>query len=303
MNTSPITSDSLRKSVVAVPPLARDAGLQLNRDENMKIVRHLETGGVRILLYGGNANLYHVQPSEYPRLLEMLAEIAGDETQIIPSVGPAFGTTMDQAAVLRDFPFPTAMILPQRDMTTSSGVATGVRKFAEKLGRPVVLYIKHEGFIDVTDVERLVNDRLVSVIKYAIVRDDAAQDRYLRELTGRVDPQMILSGMGEQPAIVHMRDFRLVGFTSGVVCVAPKLSQQMLDACVGGDFKRADDLRWVMRPLEDLRNEIHPVRVLHAAVKLAGIAETGPALPLLSDLEEEHHAAVEKAAKELLARN
>ena len=37
-------------------------------------------------------------------------------------------------------------------------------------------------------------------------------------------------------------------------------------------------------PLEDLRNKIHPIRVLHHAVAAAGIAETGPMQPMLSDL-------------------
>jgi hypothetical protein len=35
-----------------------------------------------------------------------------------------------------------------------------------------------------------------------------------------------------------------------------------------------------------MRNEINPIRVLHDAVRLAGIADTGPLLPLVSPLEE-----------------
>ena len=148
MITDAITPEILSSSVISVPPLARNADYTLNAAENVKLIRHLEGGGVSTLLYGGNAILYHVAMSEYAELLALLAESAAEESLVIPSVGPAYGTMMDQAAILRDFAFPTAMILPQRDLITSKGVGTAVRKFVEAVERQAVLYIKHDGFID-----------------------------------------------------------------------------------------------------------------------------------------------------------
>jgi dihydrodipicolinate synthase/N-acetylneuraminate lyase len=141
---------------------------------------------------------------------------------------------------------------------------------------------------------------LISWIKYAVVRDDPAVDDYLTELTEHVDPARIVSGIGEQPAAVHLRGFGLGGFTSGCVCVAPRLSMQFLRAVQAGDVAGAESIRAVFRPLEDLRNRISPIRVLHAAVALAGIADTGPILPLLSPLDESDCAEVARAARELL---
>ncbi|MCA9077155.1 MAG: dihydrodipicolinate synthase family protein [Planctomycetaceae bacterium] len=302
MNTSPITPATLSSSVIAVPPLARNGDLTLNRAENEKLIRHLESGGVTTLLYGGNAVLYHVALSEYAELLTLLSEAAGADTLMIPSVGPAYGTMMDQAAFLRDFDFPTAMILPQRDQCTFSGIATGVRRFVDSFGRPAVLYIKHDGLIDVRTVRSLMQDGLISWIKYAIVREDTSDDGYLRELVDTVGPDLIVSGIGEQPARTHMQQFGLSGFTSGCVCVAPKLSMEMLHAIKAGDNDSAEQIRRTFEPLEDLRNSINPVRVLHSAVALAGIADTGPILPLLSDLNEQDRERVKKAACELLAQ-
>ena len=37
-----------------------------------------------------------------------------------------------------------------------------------------------------------------------------------------VDRSLVVSGMGELPAIIHLRDFGLAGFTSGCVCIAPR---------------------------------------------------------------------------------
>ncbi len=300
MQTSPITSQRLAASVVAVPPLARSADLTIDAQENRKIVRHLEAGGVSTLLYGGNAVLYHVALAEYAALLELLADIASQQTLVIPSVGPAFGLMMDQAAILRDFAFPTAMILPQREISTSDGIAAGTRRFAERFGKPVVLYIKHDGYVAVDAVRRLMDDGLISWIKYAVVRENPAEDDYLRSLLDAVDPASVVSGIGEQPAVVHLRDFSLGGFTSGCVCVAPRLSMQMLRALQSGDLARAEQIRSGFRPLEDLRNRINPIRVLHAAVALAGIADTGPMLPLLSEIDGRDRPEVERAARTLL---
>ncbi len=302
MNTSPITPEALSSSVIAVPPLARNADLSLNREENVKLIRHLEAGGVTTLLYGGNAVLYHVALSEYAELLALLSEAAGDDTLMIPSVGPAYGTMMDQAAILRDFDFPTAMILPQRDQCTPTGIATGVRHFVEAYGRPAVLYIKHDGFIDVATVKSLMKDGLLSWIKYAIVREDTSDDAYLRELVDAFGPERIVSGIGEQPARVHMQEFELAGFTAGCVCVAPRLSMDLLHALKSGDNETAEQIRRTFEPLEDLRNSINAVRVLHAAVTLAGVADMGPMLPLLSDLDACDYQRVKQAASELLAQ-
>ena len=301
MNTAEITAETLASSVISVPPLARNEDGSLNPDDNRKIIRHLEAGGVSTLLYGGNAILYHVAPSEYATMLQMLAESAGEKSLVIPSVGPGFGTMMDQAAILREFDFPTAMILPTRDVVTSDGVVAAVRRFVEATGKPAVLYIKHEGYIDVDAVRPLMNDGLLSWIKYAIVRDDTSQDDYLRALVDSVGPDRIVSGIGEQPAIIHLRDFGLTGFTSGCVCVAPKLSMDMLAAIKSGDFETAEQIRSTFSPLEDLRNEINPIRVLHTALAQAGIAETGPLIPLLSEVSDDDARRIRTAANELLA--
>ena len=303
MNTNAITPGMLASSVIAVPPLARDAELKICAKENAKIIRHLEDGGIRTLLYGGNAVFYHIALAEYADTLAMLRDKAGAETTVIPSIGPAFGMSMDQAAVLRDFDFPTVMVLPARDIATPEGVATGIRKFAETYGKPIVLYIKFEGYLEPSHARVLMDDGVVNWIKYAIVRDDPAQDDYLRQLVDCVDPQRIVSGIGEQPAIVHLRDFGVQGFTSGCVCVAPSLSMKMLAALKAGDYETAETIRQTFESLENLRNAINPIRVLHIAVAETGIADTGPILPLLNDVSENERANITDAAKTLLVHN
>jgi dihydrodipicolinate synthase/N-acetylneuraminate lyase len=293
----------LTRSVLAVPPLARSADFSLNEHENRKLIRHIESGGIRTLLYGGNANFYHIPLAEYDRVLSFLAEAAGADTLVIPSAGPAYGTMMDQASALRRHRFPTVMVLPQVGITTSEGVAAGIAKVVQAAGIPALLYVKHDGYIEPPEVKRLADENLLSGIKYATVRADPRQDEYLRRLVDVVDRRLIISGIGEQPAVIHLRDFGLGGFTSGCVCVAPKLSAAMLRAMRASDWVEAERIRAIFKPLEDLRNAINPIRVLHEAVRLAGIADTGPLLPLLTNVPQADHPKIREAAGRLLEAN
>ncbi|HEY0983023.1 MULTISPECIES: dihydrodipicolinate synthase family protein [unclassified Schlesneria] len=303
MDTRRMTPASLANSVIAVPPLARDSNLELNVAENVRQIRHLEAGGVRTLLYGGNAALAHVSLREYPSLLKMLTESAGSDITVIPSVGPTFGMMMDQAAILREFSFPTAMLLPSRDGTTPAGIASGMKRFVDRIERPAVLYLKHEEMVDVGTVVQMFKDGLISWIKYAIVRKDTLNDPFLSGLIDAIGPTLIVSGMGEQPAAVHLRHFHLAGFTSGCVCIAPRLSTNMLRALQARDDETAERIRQQFVPLESLRDSINPVRVLHDAVSLCGVSQTGPITPFLSPTKESDQAAIKGAAEELLRLN
>jgi len=303
MKTTPVTRDDLTRSVIAVPPLCRNADerYSLNADENRKLIQHLEGGGISTLLYGGNANLYHIAVSEYEELLELLAASVAEDTWVIPSVGPMFGTIMDQAAILKRHAFPTAMILPTLFPATASGVQVAVREFVSRSGIPAVLYIKDENYITPEAAAELVDEGIISWIKYAIVQENPSVDGYLKRLLELVDPGIIVSGIGEQPTVAHLKEFGVAGFTSGCVCVAPSKSMDVLRALQADDIGAAEELRARFAPLEDLRNAHGPIPVLHHAVALAGIADTGPHLPLMSSLADELQALIGPVARELLA--
>jgi dihydrodipicolinate synthase/N-acetylneuraminate lyase len=302
MKTTPITPADLARSVLSVPPLARRADLTVDPAQNARLIDHLRAGGVRTFMYGGNANLYNMGVSELRTLVEMLLALAHDDDWFVPSVGSDYGKAHDQLLMLRDYPFPTAMVLPNRFPATPAGVATGLRKLADAYGKPVIAYVKDDGYVDAGDLGRLAADGAICAIKYAVVRQDPANDSYLDGILGHVDRNLVISGIGERPAITHLTRFGLKAFTSGSVCVAPGLSMALLGAIERGDLKEAERLRALFIPLEDLRDQYSPLRVLHEAVRLAGIADTGPMLPLLSNIDDAKVlGAIETAANRLLA--
>ncbi|SMG51853.1 dihydrodipicolinate synthase family protein [Paraburkholderia susongensis] len=312
MNESPLHDGEFAASVMAVPPLARRADYALDPGQNLALIRHIEGGGVRTLLYGGNANLYHTAVSEYRELLDLLADAASPATRVIPAIGPDYGKMLDQARILAQTRYRTAMVLPLGGFTTSAGVEAGLARIADTAGMPLTVYLKSENYVDVDALARLIERGTLIAVKYAIVRDDPAHDPYLRRLLQSVPAAKVVSGMGERPALVHLREFGLAAWTTGSGCIAPRMVMALLHAArssrsngqSNGQSNGSDTAQRLydaFLPLETLRDEISLIRVLHDAVTFSGIARMGPLLPLLSPTPAEHHAKIAQAAQTLLA--
>jgi 4-hydroxy-tetrahydrodipicolinate synthase len=304
LKTSPVTSADLRASVIAVPPMPRHAGGAINPEANGRLLGHLRAGRVTTFMYGGNANFYNLGVAELGRVLDALTPLLADGDWLIPSVGADFGKAAEQIELLRERAFPTAMALPLRFPASPAGVARGLGKLASRYGRPVIAYVKDEGYIDNADLAALVKEGSVCAVKYAIVRADPRQDPVLADLVQRMGPDLIISGIGERPVIDHFRGFGLRAFTSGSTCVAPALSNRIREALHAGDDATARATRELFMPLEDARDAHSPIRILHAAVELAGIAATGPIGEFLSVIDDRKVLGqLGPIALDLLARN
>lgn len=305
MRTTPLTTADLC-GVFPVPPICRnnDDKRTINYAETDKIVKHIAGGGIRNFLYGGNAFLYHLTLKEFEGMLEWMTD-APDDHLMIPSAGPSFGRAMDQAPLLRNYKFPCVMLLPCGDPRDAAGLERGYREFAEASGTPLIVYLKEENnfgndkMAGLDAVARLVNDGVCIGIKYAVVREDPSVDSYLDALLERVDKAYVLSGIGERPAIAHMRDFKLPGFTTGSGCIAPGLTRALFEANVAGDWAGAESIRQHFIALEDMRDAWGPARVLHAASELAGIAVAGPIAPYITGLNAGQLEQLRPVATEL----
>jgi 4-hydroxy-tetrahydrodipicolinate synthase len=303
-----MTLDSLQ-GVFSVPPLARAAGSSraIDFEQNSRIVRYIADGGITRFIYGGNAFLYHLTLGEYEQLLEWQASIQRDGLWLIPSAGPSYGRLMDQAKLLRRFAVPCVMTLPCGDPRDAAGLERGLREFAEAANVSLMIYLKEEtnmgadlmAGLDV--VARLVDEHICTAIKYAVVRKQPEKDDYLDELVKRVERRKVISGIGERPAVIHLRQWGLPGFTTGSGCLAPSLSAAIFSACRTGDYGEAERIRARFLGVEDLRDGWGPARVLHHALELAGIAHTGSIPPFVSELSDEQKHRVRPVVQELLA--
>ena len=303
MKTDAVTAADLSRSVIAVPPLARARNGAVSIAENKKIVDWLASGGVTTLMYGGNANFYNLGLLEFPLVLELLSDIAPAKSWVIPSIGADFGKALDQVAILRTFDFPTAMALPMASATRPAGIATGLRRLADAYRKPLIAYVRAENYIPPRDLAQLIADGAVCALKYAVERHDPKEDRYLSAIVEAAGPELIVSGIGERPAIVHLTRFGLAAFTSGSVSIAPHLSAAILAALKRRDVAVAEALRAKFLPFEDQRDANSPIVVLHDGVRFAGIADTGPLQPFLANLGADVAPAVQAAARALFDEN
>ncbi|HUK11005.1 MAG TPA: dihydrodipicolinate synthase family protein [Stellaceae bacterium] len=304
MKTTPAVKADFERSVLAVPPIARNADFSLNEAANRALIRYLEAGGIKTLMYGGNANFYHLGLSDLEEAARQLIELAESDTWVIPSIGPEFGKALDQARLLAPMQFPTVMVLPASFPLTQAGVPIGLSKIAERFGRPVIAYVKTENYARPADLAALIRDGYVCAIKYGVVRANPTEDAYLSEILEHVERDRVVSGIGERPAPAHLLKFGLVSFTSGAVCIAPRLSLALLAALKAGDQERALALQTAFLPVEDLRDRYSPIRTLHTAVTLSGIADMGPMQPMLTEITDAAaRREIEHAARALRAED
>jgi dihydrodipicolinate synthase/N-acetylneuraminate lyase len=177
---------------------------------------------------------------------------------------------------------------------------TGARRAADRLGFGVVLYVRRDQYVKPDSLAKLVSEGTVSFVKYAVERGDPAADPYLDAIVAAIGTQYVASGMGETPIADHIGRRRLSTFTSGAVCLAPATATRILMLLRKQKIEAARELAEPLLAFERLRAELGGIQVLHDAISIAGIAEMGPLLPMVSNTKAQHRSRMETAAQELL---
>ncbi len=280
-----IDTKELAASVVAVPPLALHEDGTVNVAANLAVGTHIRKGGVRYILYGGNANLYHYTLERYAEAMETIETVAAQlDVEVITSIGPDFGKAMDQIALIEKTALKNVMVLPTAMPFDSHGVGVGVRRLADRLGRGLILYIRRENYIHPVTLERLLKDEAIRFVKYAVERADPADDPYLDSLLAVAGPDLITSGMGEEPTLNHVGERKLATFTSGAVCIAPAASQRLLRALKAERYAEARELIAPFIAFERVRARRGTLQALHEAVS-QHILDMGPLTPMVSNVK------------------
>ena len=234
-------------------------------------------------MYGGVANLFNAALSECGAILDLIESIAPEDAWVVPAIGADFGKAKDQIEILRDRDFPTAILLPFTPVQ-SRGVATGLRRLSDRFGRPMMVFYKSADYLAAADAAALLSDGVLCCVEYGIAPDERGQFPYLAQLLDDVGgAERIIDGAGEK-WITATAPFGLRGFTSGSGLIAPHLSMAILDAVKCGDAAKTATLCAHFGPFEDLRALHSPIPVVHEAVRLAGIADTGPLGPFFEPI-------------------
>ncbi|GAA3067453.1 dihydrodipicolinate synthase family protein [Rhizobium viscosum] len=286
-------------SVVAVPPIALNADYSVNTGANEAIIKHIEAGGVNILLYGGNANLYHFGLDDYRAAMEAIKASAAPTTHLITSVGNDFGKAMAQVPIVRDLGFRNVMVLPTNFPADPAGVAHGVRKLAAAFGSGLILYLKRENYVEPDELAKLIAEKAVRFVKYAVEKPDAADDPYLDAVLSAIGAEHVASGMGETPIHDHLAKRKLTTYTSGAVCIAPAAASELLALYKADRAAEAFELSMPFLHFEKVRLTLGGLQVLHDGLRLSGVADTGPLMPMVSNLPADRLAPVREAVEAL----
>ncbi len=300
MTDTLLTPADFSRTVVAVPPIALTPGLRVAAGPNVAVARHILAGGVDILLYGGNANLYHFGLSAYAEALAMMEALPAG-ARVIASIGPDFGKMLDQAPLLERSRIRNVMLLPVAFPADSHGTADGIRRIADRLGFGVIVYLKRENYVRPEVLAKLVAEGAVRFIKYAVERPDPADDPYLDAVVAAVGSRLVASGMGETPIADHFGRRRLTTWTSGAVCIAPAAAMALRTALASGDGARADALIRPFLDFERVRAQLGGIQTLHSGITLGGIADMGPMMPMVSVVKERNRPEVERVVRALQA--
>lgn len=294
-----LTQTDYASSVVAVPPIALNADYSVNDGANEAIIKHIEAGGVNILLYGGNANLYHFGLDDYRAAMRAIKAAAAPTTHLITSIGPDFGKAMAQAPLARELGFRNVMVLPTNFPADPAGVANGVRRLADAFGSGLILYLKRENYADPDELAKLIAEKAVRFVKYAVEKPDASKDAYLDAVLSAIGAEHLASGMGETPIHDHLGQRKLTTYTSGAVCVAPFAASELLTLYNTGRAAEALELSQPFLKFEKVRMDLGGLQVLHDGLRLSGIADTGPLMPMVSNLPADRLQPVKTAVDAL----
>lgn len=298
MSNAMLTAADFTTSVVAVPPIALTPSFDVAVEPNAELVRHILAGGVDILLYGGNANLYHFSLAAYDDALAMMETVAG-KARVITSIGPDFGKMLDQAPLIERSQIRDIMLLPTAFPSDSHGVTDGIRRIVSRLGFGIIVYLKRDNYVRPEVLEKLVADGTVRFVKYAVEREDPADDAYLDAVLSAVGPEHVASGMGETPIADHVGRRGVATYTSGAVCIAPAAATALLATLRAGNLEKAAVLAKPFLEFEQVRSSLGGLQVLHSGVTASGIADMGPMMPMVSVVKERNMTEVRRVVEEL----
>jgi 4-hydroxy-tetrahydrodipicolinate synthase len=303
MRTTSVTPSRLSSSIIALPAIARRVDGRIDLEESRKIVDWLVSAGVTAFMYGGIGGLFNARLSEYGQILDLLEAVAPKDAWMVPSIGGDYGKATDQVALLRERDFPTAILLPFSPVQPS-GVATGIRKLADAYGKPLMVFFKSPDYLRPADIAALLKDGALCGVEYGIAPDANGRSPHLETLLGLLgSADQLIDGAGEV-AIVRNSKFGIKGYTSGSGLLAPHLSMALLHAVQRGDRSAIETLSRPFEAFEAVRATYSAIPVVHAALSLAGIAETGPMEPFFeSTFDQAATEHITRVAKELMHAN
>jgi 4-hydroxy-tetrahydrodipicolinate synthase len=239
-------------TVVSIPVTPFTSDGDVDWDGHAALIRRLVEHGVEVVTPNGNTGeFYTLSEPEKRRAVESAVDAVEGRAEIIAGVGLDVACAVDAAK-------------------HAAGIGAG----ALMIHQPVHPYRSAEGWIE---YHRVIADAVPDLGVILYVRDERLTGEHIATLAGHcpnvigvkyavsdpvrfasvardagLDTFAWIAGLAELSAPGYWA-VGAVGFTSGLVNVAPRLSAALLEALRGGDFAKAMLLWETAREFEELR--------------------------------------------------
>jgi dihydrodipicolinate synthase/N-acetylneuraminate lyase len=289
----------LADSVIAEPPMAWSADRTLNLKVNLALAEHMRAGGVRTVLYGGNANLSAFTLGQFEQAVELMGIVA-QNSRVIAAIGPELGRMLDQAGAVERSGLRNVLLLPVHHPADTHGTGDGVREIASRLGFGVIVDLCRENYLRPVTLAKLRDEGAVRLVRYSVRRDNPEDDSYLDRVIEVMGREQVFSGLGEAAALDHVGKRAMLTYASGAATIAPAAAMRLHASLRRGDLATA---RQLIRPFVEfarLGDMLGPIQVVHDGADMLGLGAMGPPLPMLSRVKTKFRDDLEAAVTALL---
>lgn len=290
--------EHLQDVLFTTPTPFSDDGTEILHDEIGRIVRAVVDAGGRSFIPCGNTGEFHsLTREEREAVVETTIDAVGDEGAVIAGVGGSTKDTIGQIAAYEELGVDGVMVHDlDHTYRHQQGIIEYYRKLATSTDVGIVLY-KRSNDITLEVLTQLAPVENVVGLKYA-VNDVKAFSKAAAQLS---DDLVFCTGNAERFA----PSFSLEGskgFTTGIGSFVPETTLALHRALERENWERALEIRDLLRPLEDIREETgtentigvaNNVPVVKYGLELAGL-HGGPVREPIVELSEEDKERVER---------
>lgn len=275
-----------------------DNGKDILHEEIVRIVHALVEAGGRSFIPCGNTGEFHsLTLRERKAVVATTVDAVGDDCAVIAGVGGNTKDAIDQISTYEALGVDGVMIHePNHAYRHEQGLVKYYRKISESTDIGILLY-KLSGDVTSEVLEQIASIENIVGVKFA-VNDVEAFSKISTRLS---DELVFCTGNAER----HAPSFALegaMGFTTGIGSFVPEMTLALQRALEQEDWERALEIRDLLRPLEDIRDEsgsdnqissANNVPVVKYGLELAGLYG-GPVREPIVDLTEEDKSRVER---------
>lgn len=299
--------DRLRGVGFTIPTVFTEDGSEVHHEALKENVEAIQDEGGRLIIPCGNTGEYYsLTQEERVNVVESTVEAAGDETAVVAGAGGSTKTVQRLLDTYEAAGVDGAMIMyPTHTYMHVQGVETYYRRIADHTDLDLVLYKRGD---------ELTNDAIISLtehpnvvgVKYAV--DDINGLSMAIEQSS--DDVVWIDGIAERFAPAYALE-GAEGVTTGIGSFVTHQVLALMDALQAENWTRAKELRNLVRPYEELRQEpgkgnwissANNVPAVKVGMEYAGL-HGGPVREPLVELCEEDKERARKYYERISAYN